>query len=147
MLPGGTVAAPKGCSSAWPYPPPTALRSTLPLCNLAKEHGGKFPGVRFLTILAACLCAVFAGFLVLEAFDGDLDIGPFGAEDFAVELHGQTAGSSQFVDALSNLDAIFCFVVAAGTYLVSRHRARSALATDHPFIPIGFNMAEPWGRT
>jgi hypothetical protein len=147
MLPGGTGAAQKGCSSARPHSPPTALRSTLPLYKLAKEHGGKCRSASFLTTLAACLCAVFAASIVLEAFDGDPALWPCGSENFTVASHGQHLATSQAGGDPSALNPILCFVVAAGARLVWGHRARSVLATDQSCIPICVNVAEPWGCT
>ena len=99
-----------------------------------------------LTIPAACLAIGMPALLMLEALGGDPALRPFGTEDIAVGLHWQTVGSSQFVGALSTLEAIHCFVVTAGMYLVSSHRARSALAANSPLFSVASNMAEPWGR-
>jgi hypothetical protein len=125
---------------SWPY---TALPRTPPLSKVAKRRRDKFPVTKFLTILAACLGSVFVASIVLEAFDNDLDLWPFGTEDFTVVPHADLVIGSQPFSALFALGAIQVFVMTAGAHLVLRHRARSALATDSPTIFIAFNMAEP----
>jgi hypothetical protein len=114
-----------------------------PALGLAPTHrGNKSPVAKVLTLLAACLGAVFAASVVLEAFDGDLDLCPFGAEDFTVEPHADLAIGSQPFSVFFALNPTLYFVVTAGAHLVVRYRARSALATDSPTIFIVFNMAE-----
>ncbi len=125
---------------SWPY---TALPRTPPLSKVAKRQGNKFPVTKFLAILAACLGSVFVASIVLEAFDNDLDLWPFGAENFTVAAQDQPATSGQPFSVSFALNPLLWFVVTAGAHLVIRHRARSALATDSPSIFVVSTMAEP----
>ena len=99
---------------------------------------------RFLTLFAACLGAAFAAPLVLEAFDGDLDLWPVGAEDFTLAPHADLGIGGQPFSTVFALSALQSFVMTAGAHLVVRHRARSALVTDSPIPLRAFPMAEPW---
>ena len=125
----------------WPYahPPRIPARG-----NVAKHRANKFPVTKFLTIFAACLSAVFVSSIVFEAFDSDLGLWPFGAEDFTVALQDQLVTGSQPFSVFFALNAIQCLVMSAGAHLVLRHRPRSALATDSLSISFVFNVAEPW---
>ncbi len=102
---------------------------------------------KFFTILAACLGAVFVASIVLEAFDDDLDLWPFGSEDFTLGPQDPPSAGSQSVGPLAASNAaIQCLVMTAGAHLVLGHRARSALATDYPTPSAAFNMAEFWAQ-
>ncbi len=126
--------------------PTVAVRHLLSLGKVTRDRGIKALITRFLPILAACLSAVFVFSIVLEAFDSDLDLWPFGAEHFTVSSPEQPVPTGQLAGIFPVLSASFFVVITAGRHLVLRHRARSALATDSPFLPIALNVAEPWGR-
>ena len=96
--------------------------------------------------MAACLGALFAVCVVIEAFDADLALWPVGSENFTVAPAGHLASGARGACAFSGLLAAYGFVVSAGAHLVARYRARSALATDPPSTFVGFHRAEPWGR-
>jgi hypothetical protein len=125
---------------------PSAASPTTPtLAKGPKHRGNRFPVIEFLTILAACLWAVFVVSIVLEAFDDDLDLWPFGSEDSTLAPQDPPPTGGQCVGPFSASNgAIQCFVMTAGAHLVVGHRARSALATDYPTASRAFNMAEPW---
>jgi hypothetical protein len=122
------------------------MRHPATLGKATKDQRRRFLVAGFLTLLAACLTVGLLAFIVLEAFNGDLDLWPFGTENFTIAPTDQPVTGGQLVGAFSALNAIQCFVITAGVLLVLRHRARSALATDSPCISVAFNVAEPWGR-
>ncbi len=112
-----------------PYPAPLRRPARGKLV-MPRKH--RAPLTTCLTILAASLGAVFAASIVLEALDDDLDLWPFGAEDFTVVPHADLVIGSQSFSALFALSTLQIFVMTAGAHLVLRHRARSALATAYP---------------
>jgi hypothetical protein len=127
--------------------PFVACSTTPTLRHVAKRQRNEFPVTKTLTLIAACLGAVFVSYIVLEALDRDLDLWPLGTEDFTFAPQDPPPTGGQFVGAHLALNAaIQCFVLTAGAHLVLGHRARSALATDSPSIFSMFTMAEPWGR-
>jgi len=116
----------RGCS-------PSTARRRAPAFGMAPSHRrNNLPVAKVLTLLAACLGAVFVASIVLEAFDGDLALWPFGGEDFTVTPHADLLIGSQPCSTLLTLSALQSFVMTAGAHLVLGHRARSALATDSP---------------
>jgi hypothetical protein len=126
---------------------PVDLPYPFTLRNATREPKCRFPIAKHIIILAACLAVAMLTFLVLEAFDGDMDLGPFGADDFVLAPPGQSEGGSRPVWPLGALCAVQCFVATAGAHLDLRYRARSALAAD----PLRFllllivrNVAESW---
>jgi hypothetical protein len=121
----------------------TSLRTLPRHLTVAKHQGRRFLIAKFLGIGAVCLAAVLTAGIALEAFDDDLDLWPFGAEDCTVAPHGQPVTDGQTVGPPVGLPAGHCFVNAAGAHLVLRHRARSALAANRPFNFPPFSMAEP----
>lgn len=123
-----------------PVPRAPARRSVAP------HRRAHFPLTTCLASFAACLGALFAASIVLEAFDGDLALWPRGTEDFTAAPHGHLVRGAQGAGAFHALQPAHGFVITAGTLLVARYRARSALATDAPSISVRlFTMAEPWG--
>ena len=106
--------------------------------------GFLFSGV--LVILAACLAVGLVASIVLEAFDSDPDLWPYGSENFNVALEKPFEVGLQSTRVPSGLAAILCLVATAGVYLILSHRARSALATDPSSTCVVFHRAEPWGR-
>jgi hypothetical protein len=99
---------------------------------------------RGLVLFAACLAGGIVAIMVLETFGLDPDLRPFGTDDFTVALQQAFEGGLQSVPLCSGLAAILWFVATPGARLILSHRARSALATDRPTLPMAFNMAEPW---
>jgi hypothetical protein len=95
--------------------------------------------------VAACLGALFVVCIVIEAFDADLALWPFGTEYFTVAWAGQLACGVPVSRSVSALLVTYGFVMTAGAYLVLRYRARSALATDNSSMTLAFTLAEPWG--
>ncbi len=81
-------------------------------------------------LLTACLLTGLLACIVLEALDGDLDLWPFGAEDFNVTASDQPLMGSQLLGGILALTVVLRTLMTAGAYLVLRHRARSALASD-----------------
>jgi hypothetical protein len=146
-------------------PPTAAVLHPPSLGNVPKKQGCRFLTARFLTVFAACLCTVLVAYIVLEALDDDLDLWPFGAENFTVAPHADLViGSqpfsvffplnaiqclvigSQAFSVFFALNAVQCLVMTAGAHLVIGHRPRSALATDSLSISLVSNLAEPWGN-
>jgi hypothetical protein len=82
-------------------------------------------------------------YIVVEAFNGDLDLWPFGAEDFLGAAHDSPLISGQVARTFFALQVTRCFVMTAGAHLVLTHRARSDLPTDIPSSSLAFNMADP----
>ncbi len=118
-------------------------------CKNQDAHRPLFLVTGFLAFLSACLLVGLLTYIVIEAFDGDSDLWPIGAEDFDASLPGPFSTASQFIGGVSALSVILCtLVMTAGACLVLRHRARSALAADTPSVyPSCFHMAESCGRT
>ena len=114
--------------------------------KLTKRRRSRLLAAKFLSISAACLSALLGMYIVMEAFDGDLDLWPFGAEDFLSVAHDFPLASGQAAQLLFALPATWCFVMTAGAHLALRHRARSDLPTDVPSRSLAFNMAEPRWR-
>jgi hypothetical protein len=123
-----------------PLPKPPANR------NAAPHHGNQASLTTYLIRVAACVGALFAACIVIEVFDADLALWPFGSEDFVVAPAGYLGSGTQASPTLSALHSAYGFVVAAGAHLVVRYRARSALAADQPSEFVVFHRAEPWGR-
>ncbi len=98
-----------------------------------------------MALLAACLALGMVASIVLEAFDGDSDLWPFGTESFITAAHGESLTGSHLIGSVPALNAVLCTLMTAGAYLVLRHRARSALAADHSPVAMVSKMAEPWG--
>jgi hypothetical protein len=120
-----------------------ALRSKPQALNTAKDQTHNFLIPDLLVISAACLFTVFIGSIVLEAFDSDLDLWPFGAENFTLDAHGLSPSDSQPSPSCAALFPFLCFVMTAGAHLIVQHRARGALAAESPSILLAFNVAEP----
>ena len=143
-------SGPSGIYQAWvsacvflasaPLPKPTASH------NVAPHHGNHISLTTCLNRVAACLGALFAACIVLEAFDADLALWPFGTEDFVFAPVGHLVSGAPASPAFSALPSAYGFVVTAGAHLVVRYRARSALATDPSSMSVVFQRAEPWGR-
>ena len=146
MSRGGSSSANNARGSAYVFSPCAIFpRRTPALGNAPTHRGNKFSVIDLLPLVAACLGAVFIASLVLEAFDDDLDLWPFGSEDLTLAPQDPPPAGGQCVGVLSASNAaIHCFVMTAGTHLVLGHRARSALATDYSTPSPPFNMAEPW---
>ncbi len=119
---------------------------TLARRTIAPHHSHQLPAIKFLALVAACLGVVFVSSIACEAFDSDLDLWPFGVEDFSGAAHAQCPTGSQLIGGVWALHAILSMLVTAGACLVLHHRARSALAADAPAISVRRSgMAEPWG--
>ncbi len=119
------------------------LRDIFLHCNLAYDKRRRFLVAGFLSLLALCLAFGFVAFIVLEAFDSDLDLWPFGAEDFTLAPHDSPATAGQSVEAFSAVNPGHRFIVSAGAHLVVGHRARSTLPTDSLPDFIALSVAEP----
>jgi hypothetical protein len=100
---------------------------------------------RGLTLLPACLATLFVASVMIEAFDDDLDLWPFGVEDFAAASYELPLTGGLPLWSRSALSDAYCFLMAAGPRLVLRHRARSALPTDSLSNSL-CTMAEPGWR-
>ncbi len=86
---------------------PSAALPRAPALGMAPKHRGvKFPVAKLLTLLAACLGAAFAASTVLEAFDNDLDLWPFGAEDLTTAQHVDLAIGDHPFSTLFALSAL-----------------------------------------
>ena len=124
----------------------SAIRCLSPFGKIAEDPTGRFLVAGLLTLTAACMSVGLVAFIALEAFDSDLNLWPLGAEDFSVEVHGQFMTGGQAAGSPIGLGIIPWFVVPAGSYLVLRHRARSALASDSAWASNRFDVAERLGR-
>ncbi len=146
MSRSGSSIANNARGSAYVFSPSSIFPRRTPALGKAPKHrGNKFSVIELLPVLAACLGAIFVASIVLEAFDDDLDLWPFGFEDFTLAPQDPPPTGGQCVGALSaSNDAIQCLVMSAGAHLVLGHRARSALATDYSTSSPAFNMVEPW---
>ncbi len=114
-----------------------------PVASHRKPH---FPIASFISTIAACLGALLAASIVLEAFDADLALWPSGTGDFTAASHTRLGCDARGAGAFPALQAAYGFVMTAGALLVARYRARSAIASDAPSISVmPFTMAEPWG--
>jgi hypothetical protein len=123
---------------------PSYILRNIPIrLTVAQGRGRRFLLIRLLVIGAACLAAVLVTGIVLEAFDSDLDLWPFGAEDFIVASPDAPVMGGQPAGSLAALNVVQGFVISAGTHLVLQHRARNALATDRPSFFSSYSMAEP----
>jgi hypothetical protein len=111
--------------------------------NALRDQGSRSLITKLLVITATCLAAVFLTGIVIEAFDLDLDLWPFGAEDFILASPDATVTGGPSVGALAALNGVQGFVISAGAHLVLLHQARSALAIDCPSTSPSFNVAEP----
>ncbi len=111
--------------------------------NAPRQNGHRST---LLILLAGCLVAGLGVPFVFQAFGGDPDLCPFGAEDFIVAAQCQSLPRAQLIGGVSALSPLLSALMTAGAYLVLRHRARSALATDSPSISIATRVAELWGR-
>ncbi len=98
--------------------------------KFVKRWGRRFRGASTLVLLALCFCTGLLTYMVLDAFDGNIDLWPDGASDFVTPTHNSPMMGDSLLDALHHLFTVQCFVMTAGAYLVSCYRARSALATD-----------------
>ncbi len=99
-----------------------------------------------LASFVASLAALFVASILLEALDGDVALWPRGAGNLTAAPHGNLVRNAQDAGAFPALQWAFRFVKTAGALLVMRYRARSALATDAPFLTVmPFTLAEPWG--
>ncbi len=115
-------------------------------CTVAPHRRAHFPLTTCLISFAACLGALFAASIVLEAFDADLALWPCGNGDFMAAPHGQLGRGAPGAWAFPALQTILGFVMTVGALMVARYRARSAIASDAPSISVmPFTMAEPWG--
>jgi hypothetical protein len=143
-------SGPSGMHKAWvsacvflasaPLPRTPARR------HVAAHRRNKFPLTTCLTSVAACLGAMFAASIALEAFDADVALWHGGAEHFAAGPQAQLLRGDQPGTAGVALNLVLWFVMTAGAYLVLRYRARSVLSTDSLSISVVFHRAEPWGR-
>ncbi len=119
---------------------------TLARCTVAPHRKPQVPLTSYLASIAACLGALLAASIVLEAFDADLALWPSGTEDFTAAPHTRLGCGARGAGAFPALQAAYGFVMTAGALLVARYRARSAIASDAPSISVmPFTMAEPWG--
>ena len=122
--------------------------ATLPRVSAhVSPHRIHFHLTNHATCVAACIAAIFVSCLVLEAFDKDIALWPFGTEDFAAPAQDHFEGAVPDAGALSAARAAYGFIVTAGAQLVLRYRARSALVTDDFSLHDAFHRAEPWGVT
>ena len=96
-----------------------------------------------LRVTAIFLVAVLSAFILFEAFDGDVDLWPIGAEDCTLAGDALTLAVVRPLQELVSSKPIPCFGLTAGAHLVTRHRARSAIATVDPPISPSLNVAEP----
>jgi hypothetical protein len=122
-------------------------RFTLAHRNAAKSRGNQLLTAKRLVTLSACLMGAFVVSFVIEAFDSDLDLWPFGTEDFGIAAHTPSLAGTQLPLSSAALNGFSCFVRTAGAHLIAQHRARSALAADIPnssSLLIECEMAEPW---
>jgi hypothetical protein len=136
----GVQESPRSESSRFPSLPlwSIAIRPTI-----ARDQGCRFLVTRLLVIGAACLAVVLVAGIVLEAFDSDLDLWPFGAEDFTVAADSSSPTEVQPYQGCASLNPISCFVRPAGAHLIVQHRARGALVSESPSFLLAFNVAEP----
>jgi hypothetical protein len=126
---------------------PRAPLPGTPTPGKAPTHRGNIiPVAKRLSILAVCLGAVLVVSLVLEAFDDDLDLWPFGSQDFTLAPQGPPITACQAVGSSAGSTAAVRCLVTAGAHLVLGHRARSALPTDRSPRSSMMNMAEPWAQ-
>ena len=143
-------SGPSGIYQAWVsacvFLTPASLSRPSARPKVAPQHRNQASLTTCLTRVAACLGALFAGCIVLEAFDADLALWPFGTEDFVFAPFGHLVSGAPASPAFSALHSAYGFVVTAGAHLVVRYRARSALATDPFSMSVVFQRAEPWGR-
>ncbi len=149
MLANGTVSLQGAHGPTLLDLPAKTLRSRSVL-HLPTIHGGGFRLGGFLTILGTCLAVGLVAFIALEAFDSDQDLWPFMSGELIGPLHGKAMTGGLGAGAFAVLSAIQCFVITAGVRLVLRHRARGAIATDHPSrsMSILLNVAEPrWSNS
>jgi hypothetical protein len=100
-----------------------------------------------LTHVAACLAMIFVSCVVLEAFDKDIALWPFGTEEFTALPQDHIVSAVYDACAFSAPRAANRFVMTAGAQLVLRYRARSGLGADGPVNLVVFHWAEPWGVT
>ena len=142
MCRSGPLKFPKAARCVRLLPPASAIKHPPSLRKVARRQRSRILAARILTIFAACVGALLAANIVIEAFDDDLDLWPFGAEDSALAPQHQLVTGGQPFSALFALNAIQCLVTTAGAYLVLRHRARGALPTDRPSVSVAFNVAE-----
>jgi hypothetical protein len=143
----GSMAVQEACGPVYAPPPSAVPQHLAVLGKFASERGRSFLVAGFLIVSAACLSVGVLAFIAAALFDADLGLLAFGGEDIIIAPHHEPVACGQSVGAFSAPQAIICFVITVGAYLVLRHRARSALATDSPCICITFNVAEPWGGT
>ena len=120
----------------------SGLRSNPQHCNVSMDQGRRFLIAGLLSVLALCLASGLLAFIVVEAFDSDLDLWPFGSENFTVAAQYSPVTGGEPIGALTALSVIECFVITAGAHLVLRYRARSALPTDSPILFSPLNVAE-----
>jgi hypothetical protein len=144
MFNNGAVFWQRACGNAVLVFPDGVLRRPSARRRIAKGQEIGFLFVGCLVVLTVCLAVGFVACIVLEAFDLDPDLWPFGARDFNVAFQAQHLIGGPAAGAIAVLIAIQCFVKTAGAHLVWRHRARSDLAAVRPSICIAFTVAEPW---
>jgi hypothetical protein len=140
----GAVGWQRACGLALPVSPDGTKRRPFSLRRIARRQGRRFLLARFLGIFALCLAVGFIAYIVLEAFDLDPDLWPFGTENFNVAFQAQPLTDGQAAGAFAALSALQRFVKTAGAHLVCRHRARSDIAALRPSIFIAFTVAERW---
>lgn len=128
-------------------PPTVGRRSSSISGRIVSGQEPRFFVAGFLALFSACLGVGLLACIVLEAFDGDPDLWPLGAEDLSIAAHGQSVTTDRLTGDISAPNLLLCTLVTAGVYLVLRHRARSALATDSHRSSIASSMAEPWTFT
>ncbi len=144
--PGGPSGMREACKSAGVIRASGPVPRTPARHPVAPYHSIHFPVITFLAGVVACLGALFAASIVVEAFDGDLGLWPYGTEAFTTTSQIHIGCGAQGAGASPALQAASGFVMTAGVLLVARYRARSALSSDAPSISVmPFTMAEPWG--
>ncbi len=102
-------------------------------------------GSSLLILVAGCLLAGFVGSIMAEAFDSDLDVCPFGAEDCTVAEATSSPAAVQPGLASTLLNQALSIVLLAGACLILLHRPRSGLASDSRLIFSSFNAAASRG--
>ena len=143
MLTDGPVVLHRAYRLAHLISPTEAIRHPSTHDRVAKERGSTLRVARLFALMAASLAVGCGAAILLEAFAPHSAPGPFGAEDFTVAAHASSLVGILPLQACDFLNAIPRRARTAGAHLIAQHRARSALATDSPFLPISFTMAEP----
>ncbi len=94
-----------------------------------------------LVLIAACLAAVFAGSIVVEAMDYDLALWPIGGDAFVAPAHGILPILDQSL-RLGVHRTLPLLVSRAGDHLVAQHRARGALEAESSLFITADSLAD-----